>query len=100
MVFSAANKAMAAFLSSGLCVTAIILTAGASLFPFIMPSSLAPNSSLTIWDAVSSHKTLGIMFWVVVIMLPIIMLYTTWVYRVMRGKVTLQHIEDNQHTAY
>ena len=78
----------------------MILTAGASLFPFIMPSSLDPNSSLTIWDAVSSHKTLGIMFWVVVIMLPIIMLYTTWVYRVMRGKVTLKHIEDNEHTAY
>jgi cytochrome d ubiquinol oxidase subunit II len=78
----------------------VILTAGASLFPFIMPSSLDPGSSLTIWDAVSSHKTLGIMFWVVVIMLPIIMLYTTWVYRVMRGKVTLKHIEDNEHTAY
>lgn len=97
---SAANKTMAAFLASGLSVTGIILTAGASLFPFIMPSSLAPGSSLTIWDAVSSHKTLGIMFWVVVIMLPIIMLYTSWVYRVMRGKVTLRHIEDNEHTAY
>ena len=100
VVFSAANKSMAAFLSSGFSVTGIILTAGASLFPFIMPSSLDPNSSLTIWDAVSSHKTLGIMFWVVVIMLPIIMLYTTWVYRVMRGKITLKHIEDNEHTAY
>ncbi|SFI03977.1 cytochrome d ubiquinol oxidase subunit II [Collimonas sp. OK307] len=100
VVFSVADKAMAAFLSSGFSVTGIILTAGASLFPFIMPSSLDPNSSLTIWDAVSSHKTLGIMFWVVVIMLPIIMLYTTWVYRVMRGKVTLKHIEDNEHTAY
>lgn len=98
--FSSAGKSMAAFLSSGISVTAVILTAGASLFPFIMPSSLDPGSSLTIWDAVSSHKTLGIMFWVVVIMLPIIMLYTTWVYRVMRGKVTLKHIEDNEHTAY
>jgi len=100
VAFSAANKATAAFLASGFSVTGVILTAGASLFPFIMPSSLNPNSSLTIWDAVSSHKTLGIMFWVVVIMLPIIMLYTTWVYRVMRGKVTLKHIEDNEHTAY
>ncbi|WP_211462750.1 cytochrome d ubiquinol oxidase subunit II [Collimonas silvisoli] len=100
VVFSAASKPMAAFLASGFSVTGVILTAGASLFPFIMPSSLNPNSSLTIWDAVSSHKTLGIMFWVVAIMLPTIMLYTSWVYRVMRGKVTLQHIEDNQHTAY
>jgi cytochrome d ubiquinol oxidase subunit II len=100
VIFSAANQAMAAFLSSGFSVSAIILTAGASMFPFIMPSSLDPNSSLTIWDAVSSHKTLGIMFWVVVVMLPIIMLYTSWVYRVMRGKITLKHIEDNEHTAY
>jgi cytochrome d ubiquinol oxidase subunit II len=100
VVFSAADKAMAAFLSSGLSVTGVILTAGASLFPFILPSSLDPNSSLTIWDAVSSHKTLGIMFWVVVIMLPIILLYTSWVYRVMRGKITLKHIADNEHTAY
>ena len=100
VVFSAANKPMAAFLSSGLSVTGVILTAGSSLFPFIMPSSLDPNSSLTIWDAVSSHKTLGIMLWVVVIMLPIILLYTSWVYRVMRGKITLKHIEDNEHTAY
>ncbi len=99
-VFSAASKSMAAFLSSGISVTGIILTAGSSLFPFIMPSSLDPNSSLTIWDAVSSHKTLGIMLWVVVIMLPIILLYTSWVYRVMRGKITLKHIEDNEHTAY
>jgi len=28
------------------------------------------------------------------------MLYTAWVYRVIRGKVTLKHISDNEHTAY
>ncbi|MFC5473830.1 cytochrome d ubiquinol oxidase subunit II [Paraherbaspirillum soli] len=100
LAFSIAHKVLAAFLSSGVAVTGIILTAAASMFPFIMPSSLDPKSSLTIWDAVSSHKTLGIMFWVVAIIMPIIMLYTGWVYRVMRGKVTLKHIEDNEHTAY
>jgi cytochrome d ubiquinol oxidase subunit II len=40
------------------------------------------------------------MFWVVVIMLPIVLSYTAWVYRVVRGKVTLEHIRDNEHTAY
>jgi cytochrome d ubiquinol oxidase subunit II len=64
-----------------------------------MPSSLVPGHSLTAWDAVSSHRTLSVMFWVVIVMLPIVTLYTSWVYRVMRGKVTHQHIEDNQHTA-
>ncbi|MDY7547990.1 cytochrome d ubiquinol oxidase subunit II [Glaciimonas sp. CA11.2] len=100
IICSLARKALPAFLSSGVAVTCIILTAGTAMFPFVMPSSLDPGSSLTVWDAVSSYKTLGIMFWVVVIMLPIIILYTSWVYRIMRGKVTIQDIHDNEHTAY
>ncbi len=70
------------------------------MFPFIMPSSSQPNHSLTLWDATSSHLTLQVMFWVTVIFLPLIMLYTSWVYRVMRGTVTTQSIKDNTHTAY
>ena len=89
-----------AFLFSSIAIAGIILTAGFSMFPFIMPSSTDPVSSLTIWDAVSSKKTLGIMFIVTVIFLPLIMLYTSWVYRVLRGKVTVQSIKDNTHTAY
>jgi cytochrome d ubiquinol oxidase subunit II len=89
-----------AFLFSSLSIAGIILTAGFSMFPFIMPSSTDPISSLTIWDAVSSKKTLGIMFIVTIIFLPLIMVYTSWVYRVLRGKVTVQSIKDNTHTAY
>ncbi|HCE08506.1 MAG TPA: cytochrome d ubiquinol oxidase subunit II [Oxalobacteraceae bacterium] len=100
ILLSHLRKSLAAFLASGLSVGCIVLTAGVSLFPFIMPSSLDPNSSLTVWDAVSSHKTLGIMFWVVVIMLPIIIVYTGWVFRILRGKVTLAHIRENEHSAY
>ncbi len=94
------KKALLAFIFSGLTVTSVILTAGASMFPFVMPSSLDPNSSLTVWDVVASHKSLGIMFWVVVFFLPIIILYTGWIYRVMRGKVDEAHIEANEHSAY
>ncbi|MYM31756.1 cytochrome d ubiquinol oxidase subunit II [Duganella sp. CY15W] len=100
MLFSARRQPLLAFLSSGLTVAAVILTAGAAMFPFVMPSSLAPGSSLTAWDAVASHKSLAVMFWVVVIMLPIVVAYTGWVYRVVSGKVTEQHIRDNEHTAY
>jgi cytochrome d ubiquinol oxidase subunit II len=70
------------------------------MFPFVMPSSTDPNSSLTLWDAASSYKTLGIMFIVTLIFLPLILLYTSWVYRVLRGKITVQTIKDNTHTAY
>lgn len=89
-----------AFIATGTSVAGIILTAGVAMFPFVMPSSLQPNSSLTAWDVVASHKSLGIMFWVVVFFLPIIMMYTAWIYRVMRGKVNAQHIADHQHSAY
>ncbi len=89
-----------AFVFSSIAIAGIILTAGFSMFPFIMPSSTNPTSSLTIWDAVSSKKTLGIMFVVTIIFLPLIMMYTSWVFSVLRGKVTVQSIKDNTHTAY
>ena len=70
------------------------------MFPFVMPSSSDPRSSLTLWDAVSSHGTLQIMFWVVVIFLPIVLAYTSWVYRVLRGKITVETIRANDHSVY
>jgi len=35
-----------------------------------------------------------------VVFLPIILLYTTWVYRVLRGKVTEKTIISNPDSAY
>lgn len=100
IVFSAAGRPLAAFVASALSVTGVILTAGFSLFPFIMPSSSNPASSLTVWDAVSSHRALQVMFWVVVVFLPIVLAYTSWVYRVLRGKITVETIRKNRHTVY
>ncbi|WP_459616756.1 cytochrome d ubiquinol oxidase subunit II [Bordetella sp. 2513F-2] len=77
-----------AFLASALSITGVILTVGFALFPFIMPSSTQPGAGLTIWDGSSSLLTLWIMLIAVVVFLPIVTVYTAWVYRVMRGKVT------------
>lgn len=100
MLVSIKNRPGLAFIFSSLCLSGVILTAGISMFPFVMPSSIDPNSSLTVWDAVSSHLTLQLMFWAVLIFLPLIIIYTGWVYRVMRGKVTEQDIRDQSHTLY
>jgi cytochrome bd ubiquinol oxidase subunit II len=89
-----------AFLATSLMVIGVILTAGFSMFPFIMPSSLDARSSLTVWDSTSSRMTLQIMLIAVAIFLPIILVYTGWVYRVMRGKVTAQALEQNSHSMY
>jgi cytochrome d ubiquinol oxidase subunit II len=91
---------LSAFVASSLAVLGVIGTAGASMFPFIMPSSSMPAASLTVWDSVSSHLTLGIMFWATMLFMPLIILYTSWAYRVMRGKVTEAYILENDHAAY
>ncbi|VXB95175.1 cytochrome d terminal oxidase polypeptide subunit II [Pseudomonas sp. 8AS] len=89
-----------AFLGSSLAISGTLCTAGFAMFPFIMPSSLDLNSSLTLWDAVSSHKTLGIMFVAACIFVPLILVYTLWCYAKMWGKVTTGQIEQNSHGLY
>lgn len=81
-------------LASATSVTGVILTAGLSMFPFVMPSSSDPASSLTAWDSVSSHRTLQLMFWVTVVFVPLIGLYTAWVYSRLWGKVTAETVRD------
>jgi len=76
------------------------MTAGASLFPFVMPSSTNPDVSLTMWDAVSSHMTLNVMFVAAIIFVPLILSYTTWCYVKMWRKVTVDEIENNTHGSY
>ncbi|HVX57760.1 MAG TPA: cytochrome d ubiquinol oxidase subunit II, partial [Candidatus Saccharimonadales bacterium] len=78
---------LGAFLSSALVPLGTITTAGLALFPFLLPSSSEPNASLTVWDASSSKLTLTIMLGAVALFLPIILVYTAWVYRVLRGPV-------------
>jgi cytochrome d ubiquinol oxidase subunit II len=97
---SAARRPGLMFVTSGLAVASIIGTAGISLFPFMLPSSADPNASLTVWNASSSLLTLEIMTAATVIFLPIILLYTSWVYYVLRGPVTTAMIERDDHTAY
>ena len=80
--------------ASAVAVTAVILTAGLSMFPFVMPSSSNPASSLTAWDSVSSWRTLQIMFWVTVLFVPLIAVYTCWVYAKLRGTITLETIRS------
>ncbi len=94
------RRTLAAFVASSLAVVGVISTAGVSMFPFVMPSSTVPAASLTVWDSVASHMSLAIMFWATLIFMPLIVMYTSWAYRVMRGKVTVAHIEANEHSAY
>ncbi len=81
-----------AFVGSGMSVVGIIGSVGVSMFPFIVPSSTDAHSSLLVWNASSTGHTLGIMLFVTAVFLPLIIGYTAWALRVMRGRVTSAEI--------
>ncbi|MGE6697191.1 cytochrome d ubiquinol oxidase subunit II [Hyphomonas sp. NPDC076900] len=84
------RKSPLAMAGSGLAATGIIASVGASMFPFILPSSVNPTASLTVWDSSSSHVTLFIMLIATVIFLPIVLAYTAWVFKVLWGRLTIE----------
>lgn len=100
MLFSKADKNALAFVSSSLTIACIILTCGVAMFPFIMPSNIMPNASLTMWDATSSLFTLQVMTVVAIIFVPIVLAYTAWCYYKMFGRLDKNFIEGNKHSLY
>ncbi|QYZ69565.1 cytochrome d ubiquinol oxidase subunit II [Neotabrizicola shimadae] len=84
-----------ALLASLLGIFGVISTVGLTMFPFILPSSVQPGASLTVWNASSSHLTLFIMLVCTVIFLPIVLGYTAWVYKVLWGKVDAAEVTSN-----
>ena len=96
----AARRPLAALLAGGAGITGIIASVGVSMFPFILPSSVNPSASLTVWDSSSSHLTLFIMLVSTVFFMPLILAYTSWVFAVLRGKVDPDAIQDGKGHAY
>ncbi|AYA66068.1 cytochrome d ubiquinol oxidase subunit II [Alteromonas sp. RKMC-009] len=97
--FSKAGRAGWAFVSSSAMIAGVILTAGFSMFPFLMPSSTMPDASLTMWDATSSEMTLRVMFFVACVFVPIVLSYTIYGFYVMRGRVKQSDL-DKSHAIY
>ena len=89
------RSAALAFSGSSISAVGVISTVGLSMFPFILPSSIDPRSSLTVWNASSSHLTLFIMLLVTVVFLPLILLYTAWVYKVLWGRSSTGALKTN-----
>jgi len=95
-----ANRSGLALVASGMGVAGVIVTAGLALFPFLLPSRTDPASSLTVWDASSSRLTLFIMLVCTLVFMPIVLAYTAWVFRVLRGKITLEHVRGQPDGDY
>ena len=94
------GRDLAPLLWSKMAITGIISSVGLTMFPFILPSTLDPDSSLSVWDASSSHLTLFIMLVVTLVFMPLILAYTAWVYKVLWGKVSEADVTANADTVY
>jgi cytochrome d ubiquinol oxidase subunit II len=86
------NHDRRAFLSSCVAIITLMLLFGLNLFPNMVYSLPNPEYSLNIYNAASSHKTLGIMLVIACIGVPVVIAYTVCIYWIFRGKVKLDRM--------
>jgi cytochrome d ubiquinol oxidase subunit II len=85
----AARRHVTAFFGSSITIVAMIGAVAAGLYPRLVPSSTDLAHSLTIYNASSTSRTLGVMLVIALIGMPLVLVYTAYVYRVFKGKVVL-----------
>jgi len=78
-----------AFLSSCMVIVTLMALFAINMFPSLVYSLPHPENSLTIYNAASSRKTLGIMLIIAGIGMPLVIAYTVCIYWIFRGKVKL-----------
>ena len=93
-VFAVREQTLKAFFSSCLTIVMVTFTGVVGLYPNLIPSSIDPLYSLTIFNSSSSVYTLRIMTAVALVFVPIVIAYQIWAYRVFRHKVTAAEIEE------
>jgi cytochrome d ubiquinol oxidase subunit II len=97
LIATRAQRRLLAWWSGAVTWIAVLSTAGAAMFPFIMPSVTHPSHSLTVWNSGASTATQGWMLGFTIIYIPLIILYTSWAFWVMRGKVDAKSVKSNDH---
>ncbi len=91
--FSVKERYLAAFYASCLTIVMVTFTGVIGLYPNLIPSSIDPNFSLTIFNSSSSVYTLKIMTVVALLFVPVVIAYQIWVYSIFRQKITADEAE-------
>ena len=81
-----------AFVSSCVAMVALMGLFGLEMYPNLVLSNPVPAHSLSIRNAASSEKTLGIMLTIALIGVPVVVAYTVSIYWIFRGKVKLDRM--------
>jgi cytochrome bd ubiquinol oxidase subunit II len=83
------KKYMNALVFSSLTMAFLLMLVAFQLYPVLLPSTIDPKYSVTIYNAASSQKSLGIMITIVCIGSPLLAGYFLFLYRTFNGKVKL-----------
>lgn len=83
------RKFFMAFIFSSLTVSFLLILVAIELYPIMLISTVSPEYNLTVYNASSSDKSLGIMLTMAAIGTPLVIFYTLFVYKTFRGKVRL-----------
>lgn len=94
--FISADKLGFSFILSCLFIVSVTFFGVIGMFPSLIPA-IDPGASVTLERAASSHYTLGIMFIVAGIFVPIVIFYQAWVYKIFSYKLTPEELES-KHT--
>jgi cytochrome bd ubiquinol oxidase subunit II len=87
-----------AFFASCITILMITFTGVVGLYPNLIPSSIDPVYSLTIFNSSSSQYTLKIMTVVALVFVPVVIAYQIWSYRVFRHKVTAEDVRAEEES--
>ncbi len=88
--FLISEKYSRVIIGSTLVTLGTVLTIAFATYPVLMRSTINPEYNLTIFNSASSHITLTVMLVVTVLLMPIVIFYTAYVYRVFKGKVSAE----------
>ncbi len=86
-IYASKGQLLKAFISSCVTILMVTFTGVIGLFPDLIPSSMDPAYSLTIFNSSSSIYTLRIMTAVALVLVPVIIGYQVWNYRVFRQRI-------------
>lgn len=86
------GKYLHSFIFSSLSLSFLLILVAIELYPVIILNNADMESSMTIYNAASSDKALGIMLTITAIGLPLVIAYTVFVYRTFWGKVKLDEM--------
>lgn len=76
-----------AFTLGSFTIFSLLATGFTGMFPDMLTSKVAPGYSLTLYNASGSQLNLTIMLWVTALILPLVIAYKIWIYRIFKDEI-------------